>query len=250
MLKKIGVQLYTIRDYMQTAADIRESFKKLKDMGIDQAQTAGCAIPYEEYGAIAKEEGIEIVGTHDSFDIMRDDFDLAYKNHQALGTNIMGIGGYFKLEVPHIEQFIKDANVVCSKIGAKGGKFTYHNHSGEFIRLSNGKTMMEMLLEDFDTTNGSFCLDTYWVQHGGGDVRHWIEKLSGKIDILHLKDMAKNPETQFITEIGNGNLYWEGILESAEKAGVKYYVIEQDTCPGDPFDSLKQSVNYLKRFMV
>lgn len=249
-MKKIGVQLYTIRDFMQTSADIRESFKKLKDMGIDQAQTAGCAISYEEFGAIAKEEGIEIVGTHDKFDLMRDDFDTAYKNHQLLDTNIMGIGGYFKLEVPHIEQFIKDANVVCSKIGALGGKFTYHNHSGEFIRLSNGKTMMEMLMEDFDTVNGSFCLDTYWVQHGGGDVRHWIEKLSGKIDILHLKDMAKNPETQFITEIGNGNLYWEGILESAEKAGVKYYVIEQDTCPGNPFDSLKQSVNYLKQFMA
>ena len=93
-------------------------------------------------------------------------------------------------------------------------------------------------------------LDTYWVQHGGGDVRHWIESLAGRIDILHLKDMGKNRETQFITEIGHGNLYWEGILESAEKAGVKYYVVEQDTCPGDPFESLKFSSEYLhKHFM-
>ena len=57
MIKKIGVQLYTIRDYMQTAEDIRASFKKLKAMGYDQGQTAGCAIPYEEYGKIAAEEG-------------------------------------------------------------------------------------------------------------------------------------------------------------------------------------------------
>lgn len=250
MLEKLGVQLYTVRDFMQTAEDVRETFKKLKDMGIDQAQTARCAIPYEQYGQIAKEEGIEIVGTHDIFDIMRDDFETAYKNHQLLGTNIMGIGGYFQLEVPAIEQFIKDANIVCAKIGEKGGKFTYHNHSGEFIKLENGKTMMDMLVEDLDKNYGSFCLDTYWVQHGGGDVRYWIEKLSGRIDILHLKDMGKNSETQFITEVGNGNLYWEGILEAAEKAGVKYYVIEQDTCPGNPFDSLKQSVGYLKQFMA
>lgn len=249
MIKKLGVQLYTIRDFMKTPEDVRESFKKLKDMGIDQAQTAGCAIPYEQFGQIAKEEGIEIVGTHDNFDMMRDDFEQAYKNHEYLDTKIMGIGGYFRLDVAEIEKFIKDANVVCKKIGEKGGKFTYHNHSGEFIRLENGKTMMEMLLEGFDTVNGSFCLDTYWVQHGGGDVRHWIEKLSGKIDILHLKDMAKNKDTQFITEIGNGNLYWEGIIESAQKAGVKYYVIEQDTCPADPFDSLRQSCKYLKQFM-
>lgn len=249
MIKKLGVQLYTIRDYMKDAESIRESFKKLVDLGITQGQTAGCEIPYEEFGQIAKEEGIEIVGTHDNFDLMVDDFEQAYRNHQALNTNIMGIGGYFNLEVPAIEEFIKKANTVCKKIGEKGGKFTYHNHSNEFIKLPNGKTMMDMLCEEFDSENGSFCLDTYWVQHGGGDVRHWIEKLAGRIDILHLKDMGKNKETQFITEIGNGNLYWDGIIETAQKAGVKYYVIEQDTCPGDPFDSLKQSVAYLKRYM-
>lgn len=56
---------------------------------------------------------------------------------------------------------------------------------------------------------------------------------------------------QFITEIGNGNLYWEGILEAAAEAGVKYYVIEQDAnwINNDPFESLKSSVNYLRKFM-
>ena len=44
-IDKIGVQLYTIRDFMTNAEDIRESFKKLKAMGFDTAQTAGCAIP-------------------------------------------------------------------------------------------------------------------------------------------------------------------------------------------------------------
>ena len=31
-----------------------------------------------------------------------------------------------------------------------------------------------------------------------------------------------------------------------EKIGVKHYVVEQDTCPGDPFDSLKISRDYIK----
>jgi len=35
-----------------------------------------------------------------------------------------------------------------------------------------------------------------------------------------------------------------------EKAGVKYYVVEQDICPGDSFDSVKQSADYIKaRYM-
>lgn len=258
MIEKIGVQLYTIRDYMQTADDIRASFKKLKAMGIDQGQTAGCAIPYEEFGQIAKEENFEIVGTHDSFDVMKNDFDLAFKNHEALGTKIMGVGGCGILGEEETAKFIEEANVVAKKIGAKGGKFTFHNHSHEFTKWENGKSMMSMLYEGLDKDNASFCLDTYWVQHGGGDVRYWMEKLAGRIDILHLKDMGRSTEAnpngsgyQFITEIGNGNLYWEGILKTAEEIGVKYYVIEQDTnwIDGDPFKSLESSMKYLSKFM-
>jgi sugar phosphate isomerase/epimerase len=74
-----------------------------------------------------------------------------------------------------------------------------------------------------------------------------MERLAGRIDLLHLKDMGKSrePDTQFITEIGHGNLWWDGIIETAEKIGVKYYVVEQDETPGDPFESIKFSSEYL-----
>ena len=54
------------------------------------------------------------------------------------------------------------ANIVAKKAAANGMKFTYHNHSTEFIKLSNGKTIMEMLVEGLDKDNATFCLDTYW----------------------------------------------------------------------------------------
>ena len=73
-----------------------------------------------------------------------------------------------------------------------------------------------------------------------------IEKLSGRIKINHLKDMAYLRDAgPYITEIGNGNLYWDGIIETALNSGVEHFVVEQDSCPGDPFDSLKISSDYL-----
>ena len=106
--------------------------------------------------------------------------------------------------------------------------------------------MMDILVENLDPDKTSFVLDTYWVQHAGGDVCSWIEKLAGRIDILHLKDMGVNKERQpFITEVGNGNMDFDKIIKTAEKTGVKYYVVEQDTCPGDPFDSVKMSSDYI-----
>ena len=249
-IDKLGVQLYTVREFMQTPEDIRMTFRKLKAIGYDFGQTAGCKIPYEEFGQIAREESFGIVGTHDDFNLMISDFEKAYENHKALGTNIMGVGGRQGSSIEEWQAFIAQANEVGAKIAAHGGRFTYHNHSHEFKKWENGKTTMDMLVEGLKPETTSFVLDTFWVQHGGGDVRAWIEKLTGRIDILHLKDMKMTIKedgrcVQEYTEIGEGNLYWEGIMEAAEKAGVRYYVVEQDSCPGDPFDSLKISSQYI-----
>lgn len=249
-IAKLGLQLYTIRDTMNNTENIRMSFRKMKQLGYDIGQTAGCAIPYEEFGKIAQEEGIEICGTHDDMGKMLRDPKLAMAEHRALGTTNMGIGGFGAGSVEEVEKFIEDANKLANIVYEHGFKFTYHNHSHEFRRLANGRTAMDMLVEGMDPVKTSFVLDTYWVQHGGGDVRHWIEKLAGRIDILHMKEMGRNENGPFITEIGNGNMYWEGILETAAKAGVKYYVVEQDSWPGDPFDSIRQSSEYIHKYFM
>ena len=252
-MKKLGLQLFTIRDFMQTEEDIRESFCKMRKYGYTQAQTAGCSIPYADFGRIAKEEGIQIVGTQGGFDKMVNDFERVLENHKRLETTNMGIGGRHYNSLYEVEEFIEKANMVGEKAAKNGMKITYHHHSHEFFKWENGKTTMDMLAEGLDPETTSIVLDTYWVQHGGGDVRYWIEKLAGRIDILHLKDMKrvlKGDNMQQITEIGNGNLRWDLILDAAQKAGVKYYVVEQDdgytiNC----FQSIKRSAEYLKTFM-
>lgn len=247
-MKKLGVQLYSVRNTMNNAENIRATFRRLKAMGYDEGQTAGCAIPYAEFGQIAKEEGIAIVGTHDNFEMMCTDIERVMENHRALGTTNIGIGGMHYADEKAIYDFCAKANRIAEQIAPYGFKFTYHNHSHEFMRYGD-KTAMDILVAELDPEKTSFVLDTYWVQHGGGDVRAWIEKLAGRIDILHLKDMGRNEQGPFITECGHGNINFDGIIPLAEQCGVRYFCVEQDTCPGDPFDSVAYSAQYLKKFI-
>lgn len=258
-MKEFGLQIYSVRDKMTDSVSIRSTFKALREMGYSSIQTAGTpAIPYEEYAALAAEAGLKIIGTHEDFDTMVHDFDRALEIHRILGATYMGKGS-FKAEPMNDtaawEHFIEQANAVGKKCAEHGMKFTYHNHSHEFIKLPDGRIIMELLAEKLDPRYTSFVLDTYWVQHGGGDVRAWIEKLSGRIDILHLKDMKRTAHFdekrghQMFAEIGQGNLDWERILETAQKSGVKHYIVEQDTCDGDSLDSVRMSAEYLKKFI-
>ena len=50
--------------------------------------------------------------------------------------------------------------------------------------------------------------------------------------------MAMDDRTQLFAEVGEGNLNWHAILDACKEAGVEWYIVEQDTCQRDPFESL------------
>ena len=75
MLNKLGIQLYTIRDFMKDEASIDAAFARLAEIGYTEAQTAGCTISPESFGALAKKHGIKIVGTHYDWEPILNDYD-------------------------------------------------------------------------------------------------------------------------------------------------------------------------------
>lgn len=248
MIKELGLQNYSIREHLTTYEDVYEAMKTIKEMGYTVIQTAGEKISHDEIAEITKEVGITVCGTHCGFDSLIADPEKTMETHRNLGTTNIGIGGVGLNTKEDVERFIERANAFADTIYAHGFKFTYHNHHHEFRKVDGNKTIMDMLVEGLDPVKTSFCLDTHWVQRGGGDVCSWIEKLAGRIDILHLKDMTIQPDsTPIMCEIGAGNMDFDKIIAAAEKAGVKYYVVEQDICPGDSFDSIRQSAEYIKK---
>ena len=256
MIKKFGFQAYTIRDYMKDAELTDLAFRKMKALGYDELQTAGCAIPVEEYARLAKDNGIKVIGTHEDITKMMADPDWAMDFHRILGTTNIGTGGMPKdarESADGCRRFCEEVNKFAEIINKEGFKFTYHNHHFEFQKIEGNTRLMDILVDELDPKTTSFCLDTCWVQCGGGDVRAWIEKLAGRIDILHLKDVewvkeSKDKDHLMYTSIGDGNLNWKGIIESAEKIGVQHYIVEQDGrwVENNPFKSAERSANFIK----
>ena len=179
----------------------------------------------DRFAKYAHDAGIEIIGTHYDWKAIKNDTENTVRIHEMLGTTNVGIGGMPKEareSLDTLKAFIEDMNRTAAKLKKYGCKLTYHNHSFEFKKF-DGKTMMDYMIEGFTEDNISFVLDTYWVQHGGADIRRMIERLSGRIDILHLKDMAacggEKGNAPYITDIGYGNIDFSDIVPLAEKDG-------------------------------
>lgn len=151
-------------------------------------------------------------------------------------------------------RFAREASQVARRLAESGIVLAYHNHSYELEKFS-GRTALEILYEESDPAVFMGEIDTYWIQHGGGDPAAWIRRLKGRLPVVHLKDMVIRRESgwsceQLMAEVGEGNLNWPAILKACEEAGVAWYIVEQDTCQRDPFESLGISLRNLRAMGV
>ena len=246
---KLGAQFYTIRDHCTTTECLSESLKKIADIGYTTVQLSGvCAYEPEWMREELKKNGLKCVLTHWCTVELLSDPVAVINKHDVFGCDNIGIGcmpGWPNEENTY--KFIKDFKPVTEIMAQNGRRLFYHNHHGEFIRCSDGEMVFDKLINSFTPEELAFTLDTYWVQMGGGDTNEWLQKLKGRVECIHLKDLEIVGTEQRMAPIGQGSMNFERIIKSAEAAGTKYALVEQDNCYGrDPFECLKQSYEYLK----
>lgn len=247
---QIGAQLYTVRDYLKDPAAITASLKKVRQIGYQAVQLSGLGpIDDDELLRILDDQGIICCATHESGDkILSEAQAVAERLDKLNCTHVSfphpsGIDLSKSAAVLDLARRLDEAGAVLAKAGKV---LSYHNHSLEFRRL-DGKVILDLIYDNTDPANLQAEMDTYWVQHGGGDPVAWCRRLNNRLPILHLKDyIIDNKNEPTFAEIGSGNLNWPAIIDAAENSGCQWFVVEQDTCAGDPFDSLKKSYEYMR----
>lgn len=251
-IEQFAVILYTLRDFLKTPEEVDSTFAKVAEIGYKAIQVSGMAkdvMSAEEIAATAAKHGLTICATHEPGVDICDNTEAVIERLNQLGTKYTAYpypAGVDCGSEAAITELIAKLEVAGKKMAEAGQILTYHNHAHELHKIA-GKTMLERL---YDETTPAYLqgeIDTFWIQRGGCNIIQWIDKLDGRLPLLHLKDFKVSPtgEVDF-AEIGNGNLDFPAIVAAAEKAGCQWYIVEQDSCPGSPFDSIKQSFDYIK----
>ena len=248
-MKNIGLQLYTVREHLTSDEKIKALFEQIRNIGYTEVEPFGAIENMEAQARIANETGLGISGTISNFKAY-EDREKTVEFCRRFGIKNLGFSASEFESAAEIARLIGEANDLAEYLAKYGITISYHNHSHEFRKYENGKTAYEMMADGFDKDKIGFVLDTYWIQHGGGDIRYWIEKLDGRLTTLHMKDM-KRVENNAVTfaAVGEGNLWWDGIIAAAEKAGAKHFVVEQDMCDRDCIGCIKDSAAFLKRYI-
>lgn len=245
-ISQIAAQLYTVRDFCTSATALAETAKKLRAIGYEAAQVSGVSgdIPAAEIKKILSDEGIKICATHESGDLIRNN-PLAVverlKTLDVVHTAYPYPSGVNFADAAAVNAMISDLDAAGAVLRENGCVLSYHNHAIEFIKIGD-EVLMDYIARATSPENLKFELDTYWVQFGGADPVEWCRKAAGRMPVLHCKDYSFETDNKpHFAEIGYGNLNFPAIVAAADAGGCEWFVVEQDSCPGDPFVSLEKS---------
>lgn len=250
-LSSIGVQLYTVRGEM--AKDFEGSLQKIAAIGYKEVEFAGYYNKSpKDVRAILDRYGLTAPATHAPLADVQTKLDKAIEAAKIIGHQFL-ICPYLEDKdrrtlddyKRHAETFNR-AGEACSKAGIQ---FGYHNHDFEFEAKDGQKgekLPYDLLLAETDKNLVKMELDLYWIAKANQSPLAYMEKHQDRFVLFHVKEMDNTPK-RGITEVGRGVIDFKTIFAKAPAGAIKHYFVEQDTCPGSPFDSIKVSFDYLKQ---
>lgn len=250
-----GLQLYSLRDDFKK--DVPGTLKKVQSFGIRLVELAGTyELPPAKFKEMLTAHGLQAVSSHFSYERFRDDAEGVAREAKALGVQYAGCAW-----IPHTGTFdekeCRGAIEVFNRAGAvlakHGLKFFYHTHGYEFQSHGQG-TLFDLLMAETKPEHVSYEMDVFWVVHPGQDPVKLLGKYGKRFELMHVKDMKKGVKTGDLSgksdvsndvTLGTGQMNWPTILQAAERAGVKYYFIEDESPTAA--QQIPQSLKFLKQ---
>ena len=254
---KAGLNLFSIRNYLDTEEHFLETAKKLKEMGYSYVQFSGAPFDADMVKRVSDASGLPVVLTHVPMDRILNDTDALVAEHLKVGCRNIGLGMMpinVIMDKELCYETIAKLEKAAIRIEELGCKFFYHHHHFEFYR-HDGETVFDYILKNAPHIN--FTLDTYWLQFGGVNVCETIDKLKDRIECVHLKDYmiaskdvkeGEKPgfEPRF-APVGDGTIDMKAVVAHATSAGAKYFLVEQDNAAKlpDPLGQVERSIRYI-----
>ncbi len=262
MIRKVGIQTYTLREAMDV--DFSGTLKMIKDAGYDYVELN--ERNYADRTPAELNTALDLAGlpspvTHMSIETIRNDLASGILAAKTLGIEIAFVPYIAEEErgLEHWKAHARTLNSAGRVMRDEGVKLGYHNHQFEFDDLGGGTTAMQVLMDNTDPDLVCFELDIYWAVLGKVDPVELIRRYSGRFKACHVKDMSGDPWAaiakdasypelirDYMVNVGEGDIDFERIFALNDISGMEYFIAEHDQ-PKAPYNkAITTSLNNIR----
>lgn len=266
--KKIGIQLYTVRDEVAKNLDdavanvATAGYTQLELYGYNPAERNYFGRTAEAFAALLKKNNLTAPSGHYLL------ADMLYEQSYNWDSWKYALEAAKKLEhqyiiIPWLDDKHRDADSykrVAERLN-KGGELSkamgittgYHNHAFEFEKLSETETCFDYLLKNTDPALVCFEMDIYWVNYAKQNAVNLFKKHPGRFPLWHVKDMESGTTDKPLgqsCEVGSGTINFKEIFAKKKLAGLKIPFVEQEAYRKPVYDCIKISAEYMKKNLL
>lgn len=249
----IALQLYSIRH--DAEKDLRGVLMQVAEMGYQGVEFAG--LYGHDAAAVRKmldEAGLVTAGAHTPLgDLLGDGFTQTVEVNQALGNRyviIPWLPEEWRNSRVALEKTVKLLNELAERLSPYGMQVGYHNHAFEFLPVSGleaGELPWDVILRN-TRPEVVMQLDVGHVLRAGSDPLAVLERFPGRARTVHLKDFSPTNEAALL---GEGDVPWPDVFRlCATVGGTDWYIVEQETYPVPPLESVRRCLERLKAMLA
>lgn len=261
---KLGIQLYSIRDKVQSLG-FRTVFERLAEIGYSEVEFAGYTqgtgpITIAEIRRLLDDNGLRAVGSHRGIGDFAANLERELDIAEELGMPHVGTANApsSTRTVAAYQAAAEQFNRFGEAARARGLKFYQHNHDGEFAFATDQPSvrLYDVLLQNTDPESVFLEMDVYWAfvgkhRYPGFEPIDYVLADRKRYPLFHLKDGRANETAAgySIVEFGVGDIDYRGFLGALQGVGRQHGIWEQDNAatvaepphPADSFGNAERS---------
>jgi sugar phosphate isomerase/epimerase len=244
-IKRIGVQLYTVRDAMKS--DFEGTLARVAAIGYREVEFAGYfGHTAAQLRGILHQSGLDAPSAHIGIESLGDEWGKTLDDAHTAGHRYLVVAWLDEVDRKDLDAYRRVAerfNRAGVTAAQAGIRLAYHNHEFEFAPME-GRIPYDVLLEATDPQLVALEMDLYWITKGGQDPLTYFARWPGRFPMVHVKDSAGPPEHR-MADVGAGSIDWRALFARRKQAGIEHFFVEHDE-PADPFASITTSYRYLR----
>ena len=237
---KIGIQVSSLKPLLLKSEQVTTAFARMKDLGCQAVQLQwidpSVPLPVIAEGCA----GMESLGTQDYYDLVCQNFEY-YVNLNAITGGkwlcVSRIPDRLK-SAEKLPLYVEELRNMQKKLDQFGQKLCFHPVSADFQAVP-GMDAVIWLLDNMPELD--ICLDLYHLNKNCDDMPGFIRRYTGRIPMVHFKDGIGDK----LVPAGQGDTRWDGVVSACVDAGVGYGFAEQEKWDTDPYDCLKQAMDWI-----
>lgn len=239
---KTGIQVSSFKPVLTTEAEVKTAFEKMQAMGCKwvQLQWIDPSVPVGFIAECLKGTGMQSVSVQDFYEVICQNRPYYTALNACTGGVWMCVS-----RIPDrlksregLDAYVQELRAFGQELEACGQKLCFHPVSADFVPI-DGLDPVAYLLEAMPEL--MICADLYHINKVGLDRKAWLRKYAGRVCMVHFKDEKGGR----LVPAGQGDTDWTGVAAVCAEIGVDYAFVEQERWQGDPFERLKEALDWL-----